>query len=277
MAGDKQERAESENRSAEKLPTVDPQRDSVAHPGRRLSGAAVMIGVLVAAAGAVAITILVVNSNRQEANQEPIVRKDPAAQQSPANAATNITDPAPSRAGDRLAQLRGQVDRARAREELARADAEQTFRSIFEKVKQDRAALQARLLASLSGILETRSEARGMVVTLADVLFDTDKASLTPDARERLSKLAGILMAYPDPFQLEIEGHTDSTGSQDYNQQLSEERAQSVRDYLVQAGLAADKIVAVRGFGKTKPIASNDTPEGRQVNRRVEIVVSDAK
>jgi len=236
-----------------------------------------MIGVLVAAAGAVAITILVVNSNRQEANQEPIVRKDPAAQQSPANAATNITDPAPSRAGDRLAQLRGQVDRARAREELARADAEQTFRSIFEKVKQDRAALQARLLASLSGILETRSEARGMVVTLADVLFDTDKASLTPDARERLSKLAGILMAYPDPFQLEIEGHTDSTGSQDYNQQLSEERAQSVRDYLVQAGLAADKIVAVRGFGKTKPIASNDTPEGRQVNRRVEIVVSDAK
>jgi outer membrane protein OmpA-like peptidoglycan-associated protein len=107
---------------------------------------------------------------------------------------------------------------------------------------------------------------------MPDVLFETNKFSLKPAARESLAKLAGILLAYPD-LRLEVDGHTDSVGSDAYNQQLSEKRAASVRDYLVQQGLPISSATVV-GFGKTQPIASNATAAGRQQNRRVELVVS---
>src|SRR5438045_9750010 len=107
---------------------------------------------------------------------------------------------------------------------------------------------------------------------MSDVLFETGKFELRPDARERLAKVSGIVLAYPG-LHLEIEGHTDSVGGDDYNQQLSERRAQAVRDYLVQQGIGADAIIA-RGLGKSSPIAPNDTAEGRQKNRRVELVLS---
>jgi len=110
------------------------------------------------------------------------------------------------------------------------------------------------------------------VVTMADVLFDTGKYDVRPRTREQLAKLSGILLAHPG-LQLEVEGHTDSTGSDELNQKLSEQRASAVRDYLVAQGLARDA-VAAKGFGKDVPLADNDTPAGRQKNRRVELIVS---
>jgi outer membrane protein OmpA-like peptidoglycan-associated protein len=114
-----------------------------------------------------------------------------------------------------------------------------------------------------------------LIVNLSDVLFDSNRATLKPGAREKLSKLAGILLAYTGSYRMEIEGHTDSVGSQDYNQKLSEDRAEAVHDYLMNAGLPVDRMVAVRGFGKIRPVATNDTAEGRQTNRRVEIIIGD--
>ena len=107
---------------------------------------------------------------------------------------------------------------------------------------------------------------------MSDVLFDTAKYSLRPAAREKLAKVAGILSGHPG-LRLEVEGHTDSVGSDDYNQRLSEQRATAVRDYLTQAGISGNSVTA-RGFGKTQPVVSNDTAAGRQQNRRVELVIS---
>jgi outer membrane protein OmpA-like peptidoglycan-associated protein len=174
----------------------------------------------------------------------------------------------------RVEQAQTEADRAKAREDLARVEAERA-RMEAEVAKQDKNELQQRLFTSISAILETRREARGLIVNLSDVLFDFNQASLKPGAREKLSKLAGILMAYPGTFHMEIEGHTDAIGSQDYNQKLSEDRAQTVNEYLLRAGVRPDRIVAVRGFGKLKPVTTNDTPEGRQMNRRVELVIAD--
>jgi outer membrane protein OmpA-like peptidoglycan-associated protein len=123
--------------------------------------------------------------------------------------------------------------------------------------------------------MSTRREARGLVVNLSDVLFDFGKADLRQDARESLAKVAGVLHGYPLPAELMIEGHTDSVGSDESNLTLSQKRAEAVRDYLIQSGISPDMIVATRGFGKTRPIASNDTEEGRSRNRRVEIIVDD--
>ena len=174
----------------------------------------------------------------------------------------------------RVDQAQTEADRAKANEDLARVEAERA-RLEAEQAKQDKNQLQQQLFTSISAILETRREARGLIVNLSDVLFDFNQASLRPGAREKLSKLAGILLAYPGPYHMEVEGHTDAIGSQDYNQKLSEDRAQSVSNYLLKAGIASDRILAVRGFGKLRPVTTNDTPEGRQMNRRVEIVITD--
>ncbi len=173
-------------------------------------------------------------------------------------------------------QAQTEAERAKAREEVARIEAERT-RIENERIKRERDEAMQKLQVSLSEILEVRREARGLIVNLSDVLFDFNKASLKPGAKEKLSKLTGILLAYPGSYRIEIEGHTDSVGSDEYNMKLSQERAQSVRDYLAQAGLPADRIVATRGLGEAVPVATNDTPEGRQVNRRVEIIIADAE
>jgi len=141
-----------------------------------------------------------------------------------------------------------------------------------QKAEEEKAEMRARLLQQLNAILVTRDTARGLIATMPDVLFETNRFTLKPGARESMAKLAGILLAYPD-LRLEVDGHTDSVGSDAYNQQLSEKRAASVRDYLAQQGIPISS-VAVRGFGKTQPIASNATAAGRQQNRRVELVVS---
>ena len=128
------------------------------------------------------------------------------------------------------------------------------------------------MLQQFNVIFATRDTARGLIVSLSDVLFDTGKSTLRPGAREKLAKISGIVLAYPD-LRLAIEGNTDSVGSDAMNQQLSEQRAGSVRDYLAQQNIPAASMTS-QGFGKTQPVASNDTAEGRQQNRRVELVVS---
>jgi outer membrane protein OmpA-like peptidoglycan-associated protein len=155
-----------------------------------------------------------------------------------------------------------------ARSRLAAANSDQQL----QQAVRDREDLRARLLVQFNAILETRDTARGLVVNMSDVLFDSGKFTLRPAAREKLAKISGIVLGYPT-LALAIEGNTDSLGGDAYNQQLSENRAGSVRDYLGQQGIPAASMTA-RGFGKTQPVASNDTVGGRQQNRRVELVVS---
>src|SRR5579859_5543311 len=144
--------------------------------------------------------------------------------------------------------------------------------SLRQQAEQEKAELRARLLQQLNSILATRDSARGLIANMSDVLFRSGSVDLLPAARERLAKVSGIILAYPS-LHLAVEGHTDSVGTDEYNQTLSERRAQSVRDYFVQQGIPSASIEA-HGFGKTEPIASNDSAEGRQQNRRVELVLS---
>jgi outer membrane protein OmpA-like peptidoglycan-associated protein len=181
----------------------------------------------------------------------------------------------------RREQSAREAEAARAKAEIDRLAAQQAQQAAQQALKQaddakrERDSALQRLYVSLSEILDTKRESRGFIVNIGDVLFDTGKATLKPAAREKLSKLAGILLAYPGALTMEIEGHTDSVGSDELNNKLSLNRAESVRDYLVQASVKPERIKSVQGFGKGKPIASNDTSAGRQMNRRVEIVIDD--
>jgi outer membrane protein OmpA-like peptidoglycan-associated protein len=189
----------------------------------------------------------------------------------------------------RRTEAEAMADRARSDAERARIDAEQAqqrlteqraaaeataadARQAAERAEVEKAELRDRLQRQLNIILETRESARGLIVNVSDVLFDTGQHTLKPGAREKLARVAGILLAYPD-LTLEVDGHTDSVGDDAYNQALSERRADAVREYLVQQGISASTIVA-RGFGEAQPVASNDLAAGRQQNRRVELVVS---
>ncbi len=160
--------------------------------------------------------------------------------------------------------LAAETDKARAA--AAQSDI------LRQQAEKEKAELRARLLQQLNSILATRDSARGLIANMSDVLFRSGSFELLPGARERLAKVSGIVLAYPS-LHLAVEGHTDSVGSDEYNQDLSERRAQSVREYFVQQGISASAIEA-HGFGKSEPIATNDTPEGRQQNRRVELVLS---
>ena len=153
----------------------------------------------------------------------------------------------------------------------AQADADQS-RLTAQQALADKAAMRTRLSEQLNSILQTRDTARGLIVSMSDVLFDTGKYSLTSGAREKLAKVAGILLAYPG-LNIEVGGYTDNVGGDAMNQTLSENRANSVRDYLVQEGVTATSVSA-KGYGNTMPVASNDSSTGRQQNRRVELLVS---
>jgi len=154
----------------------------------------------------------------------------------------------------------------------ALADAQRAWDEA-QRANQEREEARARMQAALSKVLETRMTARGLIMNVPDILFEFNKATLKPEARETLSRVCGILQV-AEGYKLAFEGHTDSIGSVEYNQTLSEHRAESVRDYLVSCGLAAE-IMSTQGFGKTRPIASNETDNGRQQNRRVEIVLEE--
>jgi outer membrane protein OmpA-like peptidoglycan-associated protein len=142
----------------------------------------------------------------------------------------------------------------------------------LQQAVRDREELRAKLLEQFNAILVTRDTARGLVVSLSDVLFDTGKYTLRPLAREKLAKISGIVLNYPD-LRLAIEGNTDSVGSDVMNQTLSEKRASAVMDFLAKQNIPVASMTS-QGFGKTQPVASNDTADGRQQNRRVELIVS---
>jgi outer membrane protein OmpA-like peptidoglycan-associated protein len=157
---------------------------------------------------------------------------------------------------------------AQADADRARLNAQQTA----SQADTDKAAMRAQLSAQLNLILATRDSARGLIVSMSDVLFDTGKYTLKPGAREKLAKVAGILISYPS-LNIEVGGYTDNVGGDDMNQTLSENRAGSVREFLVGQGVSTNSVSA-KGFGNTLPVATNDNSAGRQENRRVELVVS---
>ncbi len=164
-----------------------------------------------------------------------------------------------------------QQQQAQAESEAARRAAEDAERQRQEAVRQ-KEEMRARLLAQLNQVLQTRDTARGLIVSMPDVLFDFNKYTLKPEARERLARISGIVLAYPD-LKLQIEGYTDAIGSDEYNQTLSEKRAEAVRDYIVSSGVSMNN-VAAQGLGKADPVADNRTAAGRKLNRRVEMIVS---
>jgi outer membrane protein OmpA-like peptidoglycan-associated protein len=164
-----------------------------------------------------------------------------------------------------------QQQAALAETEKAKLAAQESER-LRQKAEAEKTELRAELLRQFNLILETRDTARGLIVNMSDVLFDTGKSTLRPGAREKLAKVSGVILGHPG-LKLEVEGHTDNVGGEEYNQRLSEQRAAAVRDYLVKENIPAAS-VTVKGFGKTQPVVSNATAAGRQRNRRVELVVS---
>jgi outer membrane protein OmpA-like peptidoglycan-associated protein len=212
---------------------------------------------------------------RQQAEQAKAeaLRMKQEAEQAAAEAARQKQEAEAAAAAARAQQEAAQAAAEQAsREKAAALDQAEQARQAAAKAEAEKADLRAQLLAQLNSILQTRDSARGLIVNMSDVLFDTGSSTLKSAAREKLAKISGILLAHPG-LTLQIEGHTDSVGSDDFNQQLSERRADTVRDFLAEQGVAASAITA-RGFGKTQPVASNETAEGRQLNRRVELVVN---
>jgi outer membrane protein OmpA-like peptidoglycan-associated protein len=211
---------------------------------------------------------------REKAEAEA-AREAALAQEQEAQKAAEIAAQQKAAAEEAAAQTAQQAAQAAqlAAQQKVAADAEaERARQAAAQAESEKAELRKQLLQQLSTILQTRDSARGLIVNMSDVLFDTGSYTLKPGAREKLAKISGILLAYPS-LKIQVEGHTDSVGGDDYNQRLSEQRAQSVREYLVDQMVSADSVTAF-GFGKSKPVATNDTLEGRQQNRRVELVVS---
>jgi outer membrane protein OmpA-like peptidoglycan-associated protein len=196
---------------------------------------------------------------------------DAAKARADATAAQSATAQAKSDMANSQASSANALSAAQADAEQSRLAAQQAQASA-QQAEADKAAMRTRLSEQLNSILQTRDSARGLIVSMSDVLFDTGKYSLKPGAREKLAKVAGILLSYPG-LDIAVGGYTDNVGSDQMNQTLSENRAGSVRDYLVQQGVLTNSVSA-RGFGNTSPVATNDNSSGRQQNRRVELLVS---
>lgn len=195
----------------------------------------------------------------QQAQQAELVAQQQSAQRAQAEAAEQ-------KAQADAAQAQAETEEARQRQQSAQQAAEQAA--------QQEEQARERLKQQLNQVLQTQETARGLIVNMSDVLFDFNKYTLKPEAREKLAKVSGILLAYPD-LKLQVEGYTDNIGSDDYNQKLSTERADSVKDYLISQNVVADNISAA-GYGKSDPVADNSTSSGRAENRRVQMVVSGA-
>lgn len=194
-------------------------------------------------------------------------------EQAEADAAKARTDASDAQAAAAKAKSDMADSQASAANALSAAQADTLkAQQAVQQAETDKAAMRAKLSEQLNSILQTRDSARGLIVSMSDVLFDTGKYSLKPGAREKLAKVAGILLAYPG-LDIAVGGYTDNVGGDAMNQTLSENRADSVRDYLVQQGVATNSVSA-KGFGNTLPVASNDNSAGRQQNRRVELLVS---
>jgi outer membrane protein OmpA-like peptidoglycan-associated protein len=208
-----------------------------------------------------------------EAAKAEALRMKQEAETAAAEAARQKAEAEKASAAALAQQQTAEAAAAQAARDRSAAQAEtEKARQAAAQAEAEKAQLRAQLLNQLNSILQTRDSARGLIVNMSDVLFDTGSYTLKPGAREKLAKISGIVLAHPG-LTLQIEGHTDSVGGDDFNQQLSERRADSVRDFLAEQGVPGSNITA-RGFGKMQPVASNDTPEGRQRNRRVELVVN---
>jgi outer membrane protein OmpA-like peptidoglycan-associated protein len=206
------------------------------------------------------------NAQAAEAQRAAAEQAQAQAQAASAQAAQDKAAADAARAAAVQQQQQAEAQAAQARQAAAQADAQR------QQAEAERTQLRERLRQQLNSILETRETARGLIVNINDVLFDFNKYTLKPGAREKMAKVSGILLAYPG-LKLQLEGHTDSVGGDDYNLQLSQQRADAVRDFLAEQGVPVASISAV-GLGKSDPVASNDTAAGRQQNRRVELVVS---
>jgi outer membrane protein OmpA-like peptidoglycan-associated protein len=208
---------------------------------------------------------------QRRAELEARQRVDAEAAQAAAESARLEAD----RASQRLARERAELEVRAAQLEQQRAAADaraEAARDAVVNAERLQGELREKLQQQLNAILETRETARGLILNMPDVLFDTGSATLKPGAREKLARVAGVLLAYPR-LRIAVEGHTDNVGSDEYNQRLSDRRAESVRSYLTQQGLT-ETAIAARGFGESRPVVSNDSDAGRQQNRRVALVVS---
>jgi outer membrane protein OmpA-like peptidoglycan-associated protein len=203
---------------------------------------------------------------QKEQAESDAARAQAARVQADSDAAQARNDSAAAQAASANALSAAQADADQSRLAAQQAQLGQ------QQAETDKAAMRAKLSEQLNSILQTRDSARGLIVSMSDVLFDTGKYSLKPGAREKLAKVAGILLAYPG-LNIEVGGYTDNVGGDAMNQTLSENRASSVRDYLVQEGVTTNSVSA-KGFGNSLPVASNDNSAGRQQNRRVELLVS---
>ena len=208
------------------------------------------------------MTIRKMKAEDEQRQREAMQQSNEAAQQAALQAQQAATEKAEAEA--RAARAEAAAEKARADREAA----QQKARQATDQTEQ----MRERLKEQLNAVLATRETARGLIVNMSDVLFDFNKYSLKPDAREKLAKVSGILLSYPN-LKLQVEGYTDSIGSDGYNQRLSEQRADSVRDYLVTQGVAQPNISAA-GYGKSDPVADNTSASGRAENRRVQLVVS---
>jgi len=208
------------------------------------------------------ITIRKMKAEDDAAQQRARQSAEQAAQQSQADA---------QQAQQAAQQEAAQRADAEARARQAR-DAQQAAEANAQQAAQQTEQMRERLKEQLNQVLQTRETARGLIVNMSDVLFDFNKYTLKPEAREKLAKVSGILLSYPN-LKLQVEGYTDNIGSEEYNQKLSEERAAGVRDYLVSQSVQ-DANIRAAGYGKSKPIADNSTNAGRAQNRRVELVVT---
>ncbi|MGA8111195.1 MAG: OmpA family protein [Acidobacteriaceae bacterium] len=209
-----------------------------------------------------------------QAQTEAADREKQKAQSEAANAQANAADAQANAAKARSDEAASQAASSAA-VAVAEADADQARMAAQQEVQQadsDKAAMRAQLTEQLNAVLQTRDSARGLIISMSDVLFNTGKYSLNSGAREKLAKVSGILLSYPG-LAIAVGGYTDNVGSDTMNQTLSENRAGAVRDYLVQQGVTNSAVTAI-GYGNSEPVASNDNAGGRQQNRRVELVVS---
>jgi outer membrane protein OmpA-like peptidoglycan-associated protein len=229
------------------------------------------------------ITIRKIKEEDEAAQRKARADAELSAQQSQADAVQQAAQRVQAEAAQKEAEEREQrareaqqqADLARKQADLARKQAEQDAQQAGQQAQlasQQAEQMREKLKEQLNKVLQTKETARGLIVNMSDVLFDFNKFALKPEAREKLAKVSGILLAYPN-LKLQVEGHTDNVGSDEYNQKLSEQRADGVRDYLVSQSVPNGNISA-QGYGKTQPIADNSTNSGRAQNRRVELVVS---
>ncbi|MBI4396804.1 MAG: OmpA family protein [Elusimicrobia bacterium] len=197
--------------------------------------------------------------------KEAVVRAEDARLLAEKNRQEEMTAKERTQVQEKLAQAQQQL-------EMTRTQAEAQQQSVLQQAEREQEALRDELKNQLSRVMETQDTARGLVVNMSDVLFESGKHALKPPMREKLAKVAGVLITHPE-LNLAVEGYTDNVGSEGFNRRLSENRAAEVRDYLIQQGIPEENI-QVRGFGEMKPLEPNDTPEGRQRNRRVELIVT---